>query len=69
MATALEERIGGNLPPAMINQLFEEMRRAPVMAFSKAVEVREKNLVIESMDHTGKESIIEEVVDTWLEVR
>lgn len=69
MATALEERIGGDLPPAMVHQLFEEMRRAPVMAFSKAVEVRERNLVIESMDHTGKESIIEEVVDTWLQVR
>jgi hypothetical protein len=69
MTTALEERIGGSLSYSMVRQVFEEMRQAPVSAISRALEHRERNLAFEGLDLTGKESVIEECLNAWLEVR
>jgi hypothetical protein len=69
MTTALEERIGGSLDYSVVGRVFEEMRRAPVLAISRALEHREKNLAFEGLDHTGKESVIWECLNAWLEVR
>jgi hypothetical protein len=68
MTTALEERIGGNLGYSLVRQVFEEMRQAPVSAFSRVLEHRKRNLAFEGLDLTGKEPAIGECLNAWLEV-
>ena len=67
MTAALTERIGGNLTPMVVHQVFEKMQHAPTTRMSKALEHR-ANLAFEVLDPTPNESTIWECLDIWLEV-